>query len=527
MKKLVALSLVSLFCLVFASCKKRPDGADLKGFFQTEFIGERMILHSKALSEDAIVEYIKRFRMADKGEDSTMPDLELAKKILLITDAFGIDPYIVTAIIRKESEYQKSATGPGGAYGLMQIMQSVISEAHVQLGQQGPQNARKTTIDYLQKLMTDIYPKAVGKPFNPKPWSTSMLPVMKTDPWQNIIYGSLILKVYLSVEKTKNKNLSMKDLYTKGVQFYNGSGKKVEYAQIVLNWAAAMEKEYGGVTSVAAKVAEEPGTVLDQVANTTFTGNWSEVKSDKAEAGSYRHDQNASKGAKLATFKMTAKLGIYRTYARWIDHNGKGATNVPYEIAHANGKSFVKVNQKENAGQWGYLGTFTLDPATSVLSILNAGTNGFVVADAFKLIETNKDPLIIVDSYDRDDKRLTKTGTWDYKDDTEEVQQAYNKSIHLADPANGAATITFKPNTKGKYNVAVHWLDGADHASNAKYIVNAVGVNKEITVNQKEGGGKWVDLGIFDLDVTSQVVLTTEGADGIVIADAVRFDMVE
>lgn len=530
MIKLKALGLASLILLTSGACKKRNEdatsGSDLKGFFQTEFIGEKFVLHEKSLSEDAIIEYVKRHRMADKAEDPTMPDRELAQKILMITDAFGIDPYIVTAIIRKESEYQKSAVGAGGAYGLMQIMQSVISESHVQLGQQGPQNARATTIEYLQKLMTDLYPKAVGKAFNPKPWSTAMLPVMKTDPWQNIVYGSLIFKVYLSVERTKNKTGTMKDWYTKGLQFYNGSSKKVEYTQIVMNWADAMEKEFGGVASVTAKVAEEPGTVLDQIANTSFTGNWSEAKSDKAEGGTYRHDQNSSKGSKVATFKMTGKAGIYRTYAKWVDHNGKGATNVPYEVTHLSGKSFVKINQKDGVGQWNYVGTFALDPASSVFGILNAGTDGFVSADAFKLIETDADPLIIVDSYDRDDKRITMTGSWDYKDDTEDVKQAYNRSVHIADPANGVATMTFRPNTKGKYKIGAHWIDGADHASNVKYVVHTLAGDKEFRFSQKEGGGKWVDLGEFELDATSYVLLTTEGADGLVIADAIRFDAV-
>lgn len=520
-------------CVLLSSCKTgffkpQPD-SDVKGFFATESINEKFVLHTKSLSEDSVVEYIKRFRMANKDEDPKMPDKELAKKILMIADLVGIDPYILTVIPRKESEYIQSATGPGGSAGLMQILPPTIAELNTQLGKEGPDNARATTIKYLQDLWKDMFPKVVGKPFDGKPWATNQMTVIKNDPYQNLIYGATILKVYLALSKSQNKKGAMKDWYVKGLEMYNGSGKKAEYRQIVMNWADDLETEYGGASSVSSKVAEEPGITIDQAQTdkVTFVGTWPTVNASLAQDGNYRHDDNSSKGRKTATFRPGLESGIYRTYGRWVNHVNKSATNVPVMIAHANGTSNVKVNQRENSGQWTYMGTFTFDKEQSNIGIINSGTDGFVVADAFKFIKEAVDPLIIVDTHDRDERRIVMEGTWDYKDDTEEVAQAYNRSLYLANPTNGVSKATFKPNTKGKYKVATLWLNGDDHSSKVTYSVKHAAGSENKVFNQKTGGGNWVDIGTYDLDLNSSIVITTEGSDGIVIADAIRFDLVQ
>jgi len=49
---------------------------------------------------------------------------------------YGVDPYLVFAIIRAESKYQTTAESPQGAKGLMQIMPETAALIAQQIGQQ-------------------------------------------------------------------------------------------------------------------------------------------------------------------------------------------------------------------------------------------------------------------------------------------------------------------------------------------------------------------------------------------------------
>ena len=69
----------------------------------------------------------------------------------------------------------------------------------------------------------------------------------------------------------------------------------------------------------------------------------------------------------------------------WISVPGLSATNVPVSIKHAAGTARVTVDQSKNGGKWQLLGTYEFAAGTSSsVTISNAGTDGFVVADAIK-----------------------------------------------------------------------------------------------------------------------------------------------
>ncbi len=80
------------------------------------------------------------------------------------------------------------------------------------------------------------------------------------------------------------------------------------------------------------------------------------------------------------------------------------------------------------------------------------------------------------------------------------------------------------PGTAGRYEVFARWSGGQNRATNAPYEVIHNGGNQPVTKNQKDNGGTWQSLGTFDFQPNkSQGVRITDKADGVVVADAIRF----
>lgn len=80
-----------------------------------------------------------------------------------------------------------------------------------------------------------------------------------------------------------------------------------------------------------------------------------------------------------------AQAGQYEVYARWTQHANR-ATNASYTVTHANGSTAVPVDQQANGGAWNLLGTYTLAPGTAHNVTLTDQANGYVIADALRLV---------------------------------------------------------------------------------------------------------------------------------------------
>ena len=92
-----------------------------------------------------------------------------------------------------------------------------------------------------------------------------------------------------------------------------------------------------------------------------------------------------------------AQAGTYQVYARWTS-NPNRATDAKYTVVHAAGASAVTVNQQANGGVWNLLGSYVLQPGTAHKVSLTDQANGFVIADAIRLVSANAAPAVAITS---------------------------------------------------------------------------------------------------------------------------------
>ena len=80
-----------------------------------------------------------------------------------------------------------------------------------------------------------------------------------------------------------------------------------------------------------------------------------------------------------------AQGGQYEIYARWTQHPNR-ASDATYAVTHGGGSTAVAVNQQVDGGVWNLLGTFALSPGTAHKVTLTDQANGYVIADAIRLV---------------------------------------------------------------------------------------------------------------------------------------------
>jgi RHS repeat-associated protein len=70
----------------------------------------------------------------------------------------------------------------------------------------------------------------------------------------------------------------------------------------------------------------------------------------------------------------------------WWTANPNRATNATYTVAYSGGTAAVTVNQQTNGGAWNLLGTYTFGSGTGGNITLTDQANGYVIADATRLV---------------------------------------------------------------------------------------------------------------------------------------------
>ena len=94
---------------------------------------------------------------------------------------------------------------------------------------------------------------------------------------------------------------------------------------------------------------------------------------------------------------------------------------------------------------------------------------------------------------------------------------------HFNDGTNtgGSCTFPLRMNTTAEYEVYALWTAGTGRATGAIYTINHVNGSDDITVDQTVDGSQFNLLGVFTLDLLSNIVLKSSDT-GSVIADAVK-----
>lgn len=98
---------------------------------------------------------------------------------------------------------------------------------------------------------------------------------------------------------------------------------------------------------------------------------------------------------------------------------------------------------------------------------------------------------------------------------------------HDDNTAKGVCRMRFRPAlpAAGSWQVQLRWTANPNRASNVPVDVEHAGGTTPHTVDQRSRGGQWVPLGTyaFAAGTGGSVLIRTEGTDGYVVADAVRF----
>ncbi|RUL81771.1 FAD-dependent oxidoreductase [Tautonia sociabilis] len=139
--------------------------------------------------------------------------------------------------------------------------------------------------------------------------------------------------------------------------------------------------------SVPLSSSDLDGVVLDDTA-AELVGAWptSSALLPFVDLG-YRHDADAGKGTKHATFRTPLEPGRYEVLLSYTP-NPNRASNVPITIRHAGGPSSLCLNQRRppsGPGPFHSLGTFPFAGEAAV-EIRTEGTDGHVIIDAVQFL---------------------------------------------------------------------------------------------------------------------------------------------
>ena len=134
-----------------------------------------------------------------------------------------------------------------------------------------------------------------------------------------------------------------------------------------------------------------PEVIIDNTSTTEAapTGAWTASTVPTGYYGTnYVHDGNIGKGSSSVRFTPYLNPGTYQVYLRWTADPNR-ASNAPVTIVHATGTATTTVDQRSGGGAWNSVGSFRFDVGTAgYVTIGNAGTTGYVVADAVRFVRT-------------------------------------------------------------------------------------------------------------------------------------------
>lgn len=182
--------------------------------------------------------------------DIQLPDRELARKILIVSEEFGLDPFIFTSMIRKESTFQRRAVSPTGAAGLTQMTVPGIKEVNRQLGVPGPRYLFSDIDLFVVSLRQGCIAQRLGYgEWKPLYARTRHYPEMKralmADPDTSLIYGAVLLRTLVFSLTTEVPGSALSLRYRWALKRYNGDElEKDNYQRTVMQWAKQLHTRW-------------------------------------------------------------------------------------------------------------------------------------------------------------------------------------------------------------------------------------------------------------------------------------------
>ncbi len=163
---------------------------------------------------------------------------EVSFSILQASIATGIDPFIFTSLVKKESVFKSNAKSPTGALGLTQLTTVALNEIRHQMGLDLKAHANPSAKAALTQMALEYFEQDTEK-FNQ--WVTwlskttlkSAREELHTNNDYALLTGALLFKIYISLN---NGN------YLSSLKAYNGSKIKNQYAKDVLKTKDKIEK---------------------------------------------------------------------------------------------------------------------------------------------------------------------------------------------------------------------------------------------------------------------------------------------
>ncbi|WP_404310490.1 golvesin C-terminal-like domain-containing protein [Neorhodopirellula lusitana] len=219
----------------------------------------------------------------------------------------------------------------------------------------------------------------------------------------------------------------------------------------------------GTATATVFVSVDSLGTIVLDNLSSEFeieSGSWGTQTSIPGFFGSdYRFAINRIKTARFTPTIDVA--GTFEVFANWTSHPNR-ATNAPFEVVHEGGTTLVTIDQTQNGGVFQSLGTFTFAAGQSgSIAITTAGANGYVIADAVRLVPfvattieiDNSDPAFAIES-----------GTWSTSTSVSGFVGTNYRSAN-----GGSETARFTPIIieSGQYEVFAIWTSSSSHATNA------------------------------------------------------------
>lgn len=217
------------------------------------------------------------------------------------------------------------------------------------------------------------------------------------------------------------------------------------------------------------------------------------------------------------------------------------APDVPLYLTATGGDGQIALSWRASTGALSYLvkrsesrgGPYNVIGTVSTTSYVDSTiTNGSEYYYVVSAVNSNQESVnsspasdiassevIIVDNV-----TAVQTGGWTASSGS----PGYYGANYLHDANTGAAGgkfVTYSPNVPvtGSYHISLWWTSASNRASNVAAEVHHAGGIATFTLNQQHHGGLWMPLGVFLLNANAKVVIKNDGANGYVIADAVKF----